>query len=240
METKTKLKLEPFKQKIGSSWWRHVQPLFLSGEMDGVFGHLKEQSKKGFTITPASANTFRAFQLCKYEDLKLVIVCEKPYHTLREDVIVADGLALSANHPNVTYFPPLLDHFYDGLEKDLYDGLCLDCVRCNDLGDVAKQGVLFLNASLTTEAGNKDNPHRELWEAFTGKILEAVGLTSVPVIFLGENTWHLEKYLSPFEERFFLPSPGKDWDTQRAFAKALKIIKDNTGEEVSLLYQLPF
>jgi uracil-DNA glycosylase len=165
-------------------------------------------------------------------------------HTFYNGAPVADGLLMGCSVTG--RMQPSLEKFYDGVEKELYDGLNLNYVKNPDVQYLAKQGVLMYNAALTTEM-NKAGSHIELWEPFTKYVLEEIVTpTGVPVIFLGKDASKYEKYTSPFSWNFVLTHPASaaykqsDWNTEGVFTKVNKVLKDNNNFHIEWLDKVPF
>ena len=133
---------------------------------------VKEEYKKK-TCYPDYVNIFNALRYTDYNDVKVVILGQDPYHGEGE----AHGLSFSVL-PGVKR-PPSLDNIF----KELYNDIGV--VRTNNcLSDWAKDGVLLLNAIMTVE---KDKPlsHKEKgWEQFTDFIIQKLNEREKPVIFL--------------------------------------------------------
>ena len=126
------------------------------------------------TIYPEKENIFYAFDKTKYEDVKVVILGQDPYHGEGE----AHGLSFSVK-PGIK-IPPSLKNIYKELNSEL------NCYIPNNgyLTKWAEQGVLLLNSVLTVE---KDIPasHRgKGWEVFTDRILEEIDRKAEPVVFM--------------------------------------------------------
>ena len=167
-----------------------------------------------------------------------------PYHSTKNGEFVADGLLMGCSTTGI--LQPSLQKFYDGVEKEMYNGLCVTCDRNPDVSFLAKQGVLMYNAALTTEI-NKAGSHIQLWEPFTKYLLEEVLATKMsPIIFLGKDAARYEKYVAPFTWTFTLAHPASasykqsDWDTEGVFTKVNRLLKDTNNEEVSWLLDDPF
>lgn len=109
------------------------------------------------TIFPDPKNIFRAYDLCPFDDVKVVILGQDPYHGARQ----ANGLCFSVN-PGVRPPPSLLNIFKE-LESDLGHEVSHD----TDLSRWAKQGVLLLNATLTVRASSAGSHQGKGWEQFT-------------------------------------------------------------------------
>ena len=126
------------------------------------------------TIFPDKKNIFAALKYTPYENVKVVILGQDPYHGLGE----AHGMAFSVC-PGIK-IPPSLQNIYKELHEEL------GCYIPNNgyLMKWARQGVLLLNSVLTVQ---KDLPasHRGIgWEAFTDKIIEEANKTAEPVVFM--------------------------------------------------------
>ena len=126
------------------------------------------------TIFPDKKNIFAALKYTPYENVKVVILGQDPYHGLGE----AHGMAFSVC-PGIK-IPPSLQNIYKELHEEL------ECYIPNNgyLMKWARQGVLLLNSVLTVQ---KDLPasHRGIgWEAFTDKIIEEVNKKDEPVVFM--------------------------------------------------------
>ena len=149
------------------------------------------------TIYPPQEQIFRALNLCDYDDVKVVILGQDPYHEPRQ----ANGLAFSVTKD--VPIPPSLQNIY----KELYDDLGIIPPHQGDLTSWAKQGVLLLNNVLTVERG-KANSHRGLgWETFTLNIVRYLNLREKPLVFIlwGKNAIEKKKYID--SRHLILTSP---------------------------------
>lgn len=128
---------------------------------------------KAKTVFPPYENIFDALRFTDYDDVKVVILGQDPYHGLGE----AHGLSFSAH--NGIKMPPSLLNIFKELKSDL------GITRTNtDLTDWAKQGVLLLNSIMTVV---KDTPlsHKDKgWEIFTDDIIKYLNERQRPVIFV--------------------------------------------------------
>ena len=108
-----------------------------------------------------------------------------PYHTLKNGEPIADGLLMGCSNTN--YLQPSLQQFYDAIEREMHRGLNLKAYKFPDVSYLAKQGVLMLNAALTTEI-NKAGSHLEIWEPFMKYLLEEMfAFTGIPIVFFGKE-----------------------------------------------------
>ncbi len=133
----------------------------------------KEYATK--TVFPPKELIFEALKLTSYENTKVVIVGQDPYHGTGE----AQGLSFSVR-PGVRV-PPSLQNIYKEIESDL--GI-KEPANCGDLTKWAKEGVLLLNSILTVEK-DKAGSHSALgWEMFTDSIIKKLNEKETPIVFI--------------------------------------------------------
>lgn len=227
---------EKFKPQFHESWHEKIRPFIESEECDKIYEHLKKESARGKKIAPLSINTFRCFKETPLDELKVVLMGLCPYHTFIQGNPIADGLLMGCT--TTGKLQPTLEQFYGGLETELFHGLCLSMIKDPDVTYLAKQGVLMLNAALTTEM-NKAGSHLALWESFIKYLYEnIINETQVPTIFLGKEAAKYKKYCAPFTWQFELSHPasasyrGFDWNTEGVFRKVNNIVWENTKDSI--------
>lgn len=126
------------------------------------------------TVYPALDHVFNAFALCPFEQIKVVIIGQDPYHGPDQ----AHGLSFSV--PVGAPIPPSLRNIYKELQADIGK----EIPATGNLEHWATQGVLLLNSSLTVEAG-KPGSHRKLgWERFTDVVIQKISDEREHVVFL--------------------------------------------------------
>ena len=127
------------------------------------------------TCYPPTALIFSAFDYCSFQDLKVVIIGQDPYHGEGE----ANGLCFSVN--DGVRIPPSLRNIFRELNDDLG---AVFMPTSGNLECWAKQGVLLLNATLTVEK-DKPNSHKKLgWSVFTDAVIETISNEKENVVFL--------------------------------------------------------
>ena len=132
----------------------------------------KEYKEK--TIYPKQNEVFNAFRYTDFDDLKVVILGQDPYHGPNQ----AEGLSFSVS--NSVLKPPSLKNIFKELESDLQ----IPFPESNSLKPWAKQGVLLLNAVLTVEE-HKPTSHKDKgWETFTDDIIKIINQKEEPVVFI--------------------------------------------------------
>ena len=153
---------------------------------------------KNKEIFPPKKDVFRAMRLTDYDDIKVVIIGQDPYHGTGE----AEGLSFSVK--DGIRKPPSLKNIF----KELKDDLGYDEPKSGSLIPWAKQGVLLLNAILTVE---KDKPlsHQKLdWQVFTDKVISKINEREKPVVFiLWGNFAKSKKKLITNKNHYIIESP---------------------------------
>lgn len=138
--------------------------------------HLESQLANEYKcqqVFPSRSEVFRALQLTPYEDVKVVILGQDPYHGIGE----AQGFSFSV--PNGIKIPPSLRNIFKELSADL--GVQR---KHSDLTDWAKQGVLLLNSVLTVRA-NQPGSHAKLgWQKLTSTIIHVLNMREKPIVFM--------------------------------------------------------
>ncbi len=126
------------------------------------------------TVYPPKEKIFNAFELTKYDNLKVVILGQDPYHQAGQ----AQGLAFST--PENIKNPPSMVNILKEIQSDLGDSACKD----GDLTPWAKQGVLLINAILTVEDSKPKSHHKIGWEIFTDNIIKHINDNFENIVFL--------------------------------------------------------
>ncbi|HLD16111.1 MAG TPA: uracil-DNA glycosylase [Coxiellaceae bacterium] len=155
--------------------WAHVlgqekeKPYFKQ-----IMHHLEQDRKAGKIIYPPQPDIFNALKLTPYDQVKVVIIGQDPYHGPHQ----AHGLSFSVKHGVPP--PPSLENIYKELASDL--GIPRPKDGC--LEKWAKQGVLLLNASLTVLSGQPQS-HADIgWHTFTDKVIESLNDHPETIVYL--------------------------------------------------------
>lgn len=124
-------------------------------------------------VFPPAGQIFRAFDECKLEDLKVVILGQDPYHGHGQ----ANGLCFSVAEG--LRYPPSLRNIFKEIEADMGSA-----PESSDLGKWAQQGVLMLNATLTVRKSEAGSHQGKGWEQFTDRVIEIISEKCENVVFL--------------------------------------------------------
>ena len=167
---------------IGNDWDEVLQVIWNSNGFKHFYNKIMEEYDIK-TIYPPKDYIFNALKLTNYENTKVVIVGQDPYHGENQ----AHGLSFSVQKG--IKLPPSLQNIYKELESDLGIKPRLD----GDLTGWAKQGVLLLNAVLTVEK-DKAGSHRNWgWELLTDYIIKVLNKKDSPIVFILWGNFAKEK-----------------------------------------------
>ncbi|MBF1081029.1 MAG: uracil-DNA glycosylase [Prevotellaceae bacterium] len=149
--------------KLEDSWKR-----YLNAEFDKEYfinlTELVRQEYQNYQCFPPGRQVFNAFNLCPFNDVKVVIIGQDPYHE------PGQAMGLSFSVPVGTTIPPSLVNIFKEIQQDLGHPIPQD----GDLTRWCKQGVLLLNATLTVRA-HEANSHQKLgWSQFTDAAIKAL------------------------------------------------------------------
>ena len=161
-------------EQIEESWKDVLAGEFRQSYFKQVVDHLKTERAQGKTIYPAGANIFHAFEATPFNEVKVVILGQDPYHGPKQ----AHGLSFSVQK-DVPAPPSLVNIF-----KELHDDVGVPIPRHGNLEHWARQGVLLLNASLTVRAHEPMSHSRIGWQHFTDAVIRAVSEGRPHVVFI--------------------------------------------------------
>lgn len=156
------------------SWRNYLADYKQSESFINCLQFVKQKRETGTTVYPVAADVFNAFKLCEFEDVKVVILGQDPYHGPNQ----AHGLCFSV--PEGTPFPPSLKNIY----KELHTDIGMSVPGHGNLTHWAKQGVFLLNTVLTVEQ-SKPNSHQGIgWELFTDHVIDVINTNHEHVVFM--------------------------------------------------------
>ncbi|WP_025761290.1 uracil-DNA glycosylase [Dyadobacter tibetensis] len=141
------------------------------------FGMLTDKVRAAYRDTvvfPRGGEIFKAFELCSFEDCRVVILGQDPYHGAGQ----ANGLSFSVN--NGIPIPPSLRNIFKEIEADLN----IPMPNHGNLERWAKQGVLLLNATLTVPASTPGGHQKWGWEHFTDAVIATLSREKEHLVFL--------------------------------------------------------
>lgn len=207
--------------EIEESWKEILQEEFSKAYFQTIKYFLKSEKEKGKIIYPPGKEIFNAFHLTPFNNVKVVILGQDPYHGTGQ----AHGLCFSVQHGVKP--PPSLLNIYKELKTDI-DGF--EIPQHGNLESWAKQGVFLLNAMLTVE---KDKPasHKELgWQNFTDAAISALSEKRNHLVFLLWGSFAQQKFFLIDDSKHLIlkaphPSP---FSADRGFFGCRHFSKANT------------
>ncbi len=159
--------------KIGGGWKEKLEEEFGEEYFKTLTDFVRAEYQKS-TIYPEPKNIFRAFDLAPFDDVKVVILGQDPYHGRGQ----ANGLCFAVN-PGVRP-PPSLQNIFKEIEDDLGHEVSHD----TDLSRWAEQGVLLLNATLTVRASSAGSHQGKGWEQFTDAAIRKLNDEREGIVFI--------------------------------------------------------
>ena len=160
--------------RLQPGWKNCLQDEFHQPYMQELRSFLLQRKKQGAVIYPPGALIFNALDSTPFEQVKVVILGQDPYHGPRQ----AHGLCFSVQDGVQT--PPSLVNIFKEIESDLG----VPCTSNGNLQHWAEQGVLLLNAVLTVEQGHAGSHQGKGWERFTDRIVAELNQHRNNLVFL--------------------------------------------------------
>ena len=149
--------------------------------------HFLKEEDNHKTILPPKDDRLSCFKLTPYDEVKVVIIGQDPYHNIGQ----AHGLAFSVEKGA---YPPSLKNIY----KELVEDLTINYPTTGNLSSWAKQGVLLLNTVLTVVLHEPMSHQKKGWEEFTLEVVKKINLKNSPVVFIlwGSQAIKFKAYLN--------------------------------------------
>lgn len=166
--------IETSKVCLSESWKHYLLPEFRKPYMQVLKDFLVQEIRSNKCIYPRPNEYFSAFSALSFEEVKVVILGQDPYHGRDQ----AHGFCFSVR-PYVS-IPPSLANIFKELKSDVE----IPQPQHGCLTSWAKQGVLLLNATLTVEAGKAGSHQNRGWETFTDRVIELLNQYRTQLVFI--------------------------------------------------------
>lgn len=160
-------------KKQKSLWYTKLEEELQKPYFKALEQFVKEERAR-FTVYPKESEVFNALKLTPFENVRVVILGQDPYHGLNQ----AHGLSFSVNDGIKP--PPSLVNIY----KELHSDVGFSIPNHGNLTEWARQGVLLLNATLTVRAGEPASHQKKGWEQFTDAIIMLISDEKDHCVFL--------------------------------------------------------
>ncbi|MCF6350323.1 MAG: uracil-DNA glycosylase [Flavobacteriaceae bacterium] len=213
------------KFKINTSWKTILQEEFDKNYFKELIKFIRQNYNEN-TCYPKENEIFNAFNSCSFEDLKVVIIGQDPYHGANQ----ANGLCFSVNDGMA--HPPSLKNILKELHADLGKPIS----NSGNLISWAQQGVLLLNATLTVKAGSPGSHQKQGWETFTNAVIHQISTKKKNIVFLLWGGFAKQKGKNIDKEKHYIltsghPSPLSAnrglWFGNKHFSKTNAFLKNN-------------
>ncbi|GAB3536826.1 uracil-DNA glycosylase [Pontibacter brevis] len=215
--------------KIEESWQNVLQDEFEKPYFKQLVSFVKDEYTTQ-KVYPAGNQIFNAFEKCTFDEVKVVILGQDPYHGLNQ----ANGLAFSVSD-KVRIPPSLLNVF-----KEIKNDLGKEMPASGNLERWAEQGVLLLNATLTVQAGKAGSHQKKGWEEFTDAVVQKVNDLKEHVVFMLWGAYAQKKGAFIDDNKHLVlkaahPSPfaaDRGFFGSRHFSKANAYLKEHGKEPI--------
>ena len=215
---------------IGNSWDNILKEEYKKDYFKNLIEFIKNEYKTK-TIYPKQTEVFNAFKYTDFNDVKVVILGQDPYHGPDQ----AEGLSFSVSDKVLK--PPSLQNIFKELESDLK----IPFPEHNSLKKWAKQGVLLLNSIMTVEKDKPLSHKNKGWEKFTDNIIGCLNKREKPVIFLLWGNFARSKKALITNSRHKIiesahPSPlsaSRGFFGSKPFSKCNNCLKELGEDEIS-------
>ncbi|MDF9796727.1 uracil-DNA glycosylase [Catalinimonas alkaloidigena] len=215
--------------KIAPSWKKHLNDEFTKPYFMSLVEFVKDEYGK-HTVYPPGKEIFRAFDLTDFDNVKVVILGQDPYHGPNQ----ANGLAFSVR--DGLKMPPSLVNIF----KEIKQEYGKEFPPSGNLERWAKQGVLLLNATLTVRARQAGSHQKKGWEEFTDSVIKHISEEKENVVFMLWGAYAQKKGEIIDETRHLVlksphPSPfsaDRGFFGNDHFKKANAFLKEKGKEEI--------
>ena len=214
---------------IGNAWDEELKEEYKKEYFTELMNFVKEEYKNK-TIYPKPNEVFNAFRYTDFDNVKVVILGQDPYHGPNQ----AEGLSFSVSDDVLK--PPSLKNIFKELESDLG----IPFPKHNSLKPWAKQGVLLLNAVLTVEEHKPASHKGKGWEIFTDDVIDILNKRENPIVFILWGAFaRSKKSLITNKQHYIIesahPSPfsaRNGFFGSKPFSKTNKFLREKGLEEI--------
>lgn len=215
--------------KIAASWKERLNEEFEAPYFQELTQFVKEEYSKE-TVYPPGSEIFHAFDQCDFDQVKVVIIGQDPYHGPGQ----ANGLCFSVR--DKVKPPPSLVNIFKEIQNDLGKPF----PATGNLERWARQGVLLLNATLTVRASSPGSHQNKGWEKFTDAVIRKISDEKENVVFILWGAYAQKKGEVIDRNKHFViasphPSPfsaDRGFFGSKPFSRTNSYLKDNGLQEI--------
>jgi uracil-DNA glycosylase len=218
---------------IEPSWKAKLADEFAQPYFTELAAFVKKEYEDG-VVYPVPKNIFRAFALCPFDSVKVVILGQDPYHGPKQAI----GLSFAVDEG--TPLPPSRQNIFKEIESDLGQPLAH---RDGDLTRWAEQGVLLLNATLTVRGRLAGSHQGKGWEQFTDTVIKKLSEEREHIVFILWGNYARAKGAHIDRSKHFViesahPSPFSAYNGffgSKPFSKANEYLEANGEKPIDWL-----
>tara|TARA_R100000951_G_scaffold115089_1_gene122038 strand:+ start:1540 stop:2250 length:711 start_codon:yes stop_codon:yes gene_type:complete len=218
--------------KLKVSQWDTIMRGYMKGsDFKNIFSYLLHEVEEGDRFTPPIRYLIEPFIHCPYNDLKVVFVADSPYNAIN----VANGLAFS--HPVSKSKELALRVLHNKVVSEVYNDKKQVNQFNTDLRVWAEQGVLLLNASMTTTINNACT-HYDLWKGFYSYMFDMLDSKNdnLVYVFFGTNSQYFNDLIDTDKNLLIeLENPddiGYKWNSEDLFNKINGFLEKNGKQKI--------
>ncbi|WPU96798.1 uracil-DNA glycosylase [Mucilaginibacter sabulilitoris] len=205
---------------LDPSWLEVLKGEFDKDYMIKLKKFLQDEKTAGQLVYPKNSDIFNAFNTTHFDDVKVVILGQDPYHGAHQ----AHGLSFSVQKGIA--IPRSLINIYKELQTDIPG---FKAPSHGNLEEWAQQGVLLLNATLTVRASNPGSHQKRGWEEFTDHVIKTISDKKEGIVFILWGAFAQSKVVLIDEKKHFIlksphPSP---FSAERGFFGSKPFSKTN-------------
>jgi len=225
-EVKDKL----YEKLKANGWGPQLVNFIMTSDFDDILSFLLREAQDGKRFTPKVKHLFKAFEVCPFDKVNVVIIGQDPYPQIN----VADGIAFSCS--NFGKVEKSLDYMFKSIGKTT-GSLNND----PDLSRWANQGVLLLNSALTTTIG-KPGTHQLLWKPFIAYVLDYLvwNRPNLIYVFMGKKAQDFADLIPDNNYKIMVSHPASaayneepEWDCGDMWNKINKYLEQNERPRIS-------
>jgi uracil-DNA glycosylase len=213
-----------------NGWGPQLVNFIMTSDFDDILSFLLREAQDGKRFTPKVKHLFKAFEVCPFDKVNVVIIGQDPYPQIN----VADGIAFSCS--NFGKVEKSLDYMFKSIGKTT-GSLNND----PDLTRWANQGVLLLNSALTTTIG-KPGTHQLLWKPFMAYVLDYLvwNRPNLIYVFMGKKAQDFADLIPDNNYKIMVSHPASaayneepEWDCGDMWNKINKYLEQNEKPRIS-------
>jgi len=216
---------------LSHHWLDKIEGYTDSEHFGELLSFLKKEKKEGKIIYPKTEDVFKVFNLCKPEDVKVVICLQDPFFSEG----VADGIALSCSYS--TYPQPSLRHFQNEIRRTVKGYLTPQPL---DLSYLVTQGVLLVNRALTV-VHKSPGSHVGKWDKFMDEVFKVLGSLDQPIVYvlLGNDAMYFSRYIKEKDILIKARHPasaaytGGSWNCVDLFQRINEYLESNNLSKIN-------